>query len=251
MFHSPLLKRTDPSQPSDQFWHPSQSPSRFFHPSRRLHPSRFCINLSSITKFWFLFQVLQPVAGQKKTQRDKISNRSSGQKKNRLSGQNKKKTNVTKKHSGQNKRRNSGQNDTGVCVLSCVLSCVLLCVLRVLDRPPPDPPSAGPPLRRTARFFSPFPATIFMFSLSGVFSCLSGGVSVGRDLKCACFRPHVFLSRSSFFILSVPFPFFLSPGVFFGRDRIWPNRIRPIPHVAKVNWPHLTILIWPNLAILC
>ena len=91
------------------------------------------------------------------------------------------------------------------------------------DSPPPDPspdstpsagppsvgpPSAGPP--KISRFFFSFSHTHFhsffflslslgvssrvFFSLSlGVFSWNFGGVLVGSDLKCACFRPQVVL----------------------------------------------------------
>ena len=36
-----------------------------------------------------------------------------------------------------------------------------------------------------------------------------------------------------------------------GRDCIWPNRIWPTPHLAKVDSPHLANLIWPNLGNFC
>ena len=99
-----------------------------------------------------------------------------------------------------------------VCLLSKI------CVIPRNPAPPPDPPSAAPPLRRTQNFalfsFSHLHFQSFLLSL-GIFSCLFfslrvssrvffthsgvfswnfGGVLVGRDLKCACSRPQVVLS---------------------------------------------------------
>ena len=58
--------------------------------------------------------------------------------------------------------------------------------MRIFGGQPPGQASAGPP---SALFFSFSRPHFHSFSLSlGVFSWNFGGVLVGRDLKCACFR---------------------------------------------------------------
>ena len=56
-------------------------------------------------------------------------------------------------------------------------------------------PKGGEP--KISRFFFLFSASIFILFVSlGIFSWNFGGVLVGRDLKCACFRPQAVLWKT-------------------------------------------------------